>query len=181
MQLIVNGQFVDNPWQDCDQLSDFGVLPLERLQQLLDGGNEMPRTVGLNLSAADGVDVDSKLFADLSLIVIEFDSHNDGRGYSIAASLRSAGFDHELRARGALLSDQYPQLRACGFDSIEIPDELAERHTALDWLKAYRRFPQRYQTTPASLGSVLEQRHRAPGERTNESTLQRHQHSLLQH
>ncbi|MGL5448433.1 MAG: DUF934 domain-containing protein, partial [Rhabdaerophilum sp.] len=43
----------------------------------------------------------------LSLIAIAFPSFSDGRGFSIAKSLRHAGYRGTLRAVGPLISDQF--------------------------------------------------------------------------
>lgn len=60
------------------------------------------------LSAAQGV----------SRIDIRFETFKDGRGFSLAALLRQAGFDGELNAIGPLLPDQEGSLKRVGFDSV---------------------------------------------------------------
>ena len=51
-------------------------------------------------------------------IDIQFDTFRDGRGFSLAAMLRQAGFAGELRAVGPLLPDQKEMLKRVGFDAI---------------------------------------------------------------
>ena len=159
MQLIVSGRFIENPWQERDELRDYTVLTPQRAQQLLAVGAHHPQHLGLHLHAATDLEIPAIVLESVCLVVIEFDASGDGRSFSVAAKLRSAGFNGELRARGPLLADQYPQLRASGFDSVEIPDELAARHTEPDWYKAYHHFPLRYQAGLPGLTSILHRRH----------------------
>ena len=59
----------------------------------------------------------------VSLVVIEFPKVRDGRGFSIARSLRERyGFAGELRAVGHILPDQHAFLMRCGFSSVVVPD-----------------------------------------------------------
>ncbi|MEQ5868801.1 DUF934 domain-containing protein [Sagittula sp. NFXS13] len=67
-------------------------------------------------------------------IRIAFPSSADGRGFSLARILRLQGFTGRLRAAGHVLSDQYTMARRCGFDEVEISDELADRQPAEQWL-----------------------------------------------
>jgi uncharacterized protein (DUF934 family) len=69
-----------------------------------------------------------------SIIRIDFPSSADGRGFTIARQLRRMGFTGRLRARGHVISDQYAMARRCGFDEIEISDELAARQPEAEWL-----------------------------------------------
>jgi len=75
---------------------------------------------------------------------IEFPSFADGRGFSIAAALRQAGFKGHLRARGHVLADQYPLALRNGFDDIEIDDALAERQPESQWKDALTRVEHSY-------------------------------------
>jgi uncharacterized protein (DUF934 family) len=70
----------------------------------------------------------------LALIRIDFPSSADGRGFSIARHLRLLGYQGRLRARGHVLADQYAMARRCGFDEVEIDQELAVRQPAEQWL-----------------------------------------------
>jgi uncharacterized protein (DUF934 family) len=45
-----------------------------------------------------------------------------------------AGYTGELRALGPVIADQYAMARRVGFDSVEIPDELAIRQPQAQWL-----------------------------------------------
>ncbi|MFQ5438343.1 MAG: DUF934 domain-containing protein [Paracoccaceae bacterium] len=75
-------------------------------------------------------------FDRIGLIRITFPSHTDGRGFSLAARLRQLGYCGCLRARGPLIPDQFAIARRAGFDEVEIPDEIAARQPAAQWLQA---------------------------------------------
>ncbi len=69
----------------------------------------------------------------VQMIRVDFPSFADGRGFTIARQLRLAGFDGRLRAKGHVISDQYAMARRCGFDEVEISDELAARQPEGEW------------------------------------------------
>ncbi len=58
------------------------------------------------------------LAAGSERVDILFGSFKDGRGFSLAAHLRKAGFTGELRAVGPLLPDQEGALKRVGFDTV---------------------------------------------------------------
>lgn len=68
------------------------------------------------------------------MIRVDFPSSADGRGFTIAAILRRAGFKGRLRARGHVLADQYAMARRSGFDEVEIDEALANRQPEAQWL-----------------------------------------------
>ncbi|MGI3165799.1 DUF934 domain-containing protein [Pseudooceanicola sp. 200-1SW] len=72
-------------------------------------------------------------FAGASLVRVEFPSFADGRGFTIGRELRQRGFTGHLRATGHVISDQYAMARRCGFDDVEISDELAARQPQEQW------------------------------------------------
>ncbi|MWD29501.1 DUF934 domain-containing protein [Aquicoccus sp. SCR17] len=71
---------------------------------------------------------------DLMMIRINFPSHADGRGFTLARQLRLAGYEGRLRAEGHVIADQYAMARRSGFDEVEISDELAQRQPEDQWL-----------------------------------------------
>jgi uncharacterized protein (DUF934 family) len=97
-------------------------------------------------------------FDRLALITIRFPSSTDGRGFSLARQLRRRGFTGILRASGPLISDQFPQALACGFDEVEIPDASAARQPAEQWLEALGRISLSYQRDYGAATNILEQR-----------------------
>ncbi|MFN4153594.1 MAG: DUF934 domain-containing protein [Paracoccaceae bacterium] len=81
----------------------------------------------------DPVAVEAHL-SGLSLIRISFPAFSDGRAFTVARRLRMLGYTGELRATGPVIADQYAMARRVGFDSVEIPDDLAERQPAAQWV-----------------------------------------------
>lgn len=67
------------------------------------------------------------------LVIIDFPSFADGRGFTLARLLRARGFAGRLRARGHVIADQYAMARRSGFDEVEISDDLAARQPEADW------------------------------------------------
>ena len=70
----------------------------------------------------------------VTAIRVAFPSFADGRGFTLAARLRRAGFGGRLRAAGHVIADQYAMARRAGFDEVEISDDLAERQPQDQWL-----------------------------------------------
>jgi uncharacterized protein (DUF934 family) len=69
----------------------------------------------------------------LALIRVGFPAAGDGRGFSIAARLRTMGYAGRLRAAGPLIADQFRAARRVGFDEIELPDAMAARQPEAQW------------------------------------------------
>ncbi len=69
------------------------------------------------------------------MIRIDFPTSANGRGFTLAAMLRRAGFSGRLRAKGHVLADQYAMARRSGFDEVEIDDALAARQPEDQWLR----------------------------------------------
>lgn len=113
-QLINDSGFVTDDWAE-------GFSPLE----------DRPNTGGLDV-AEDADPNDLPL--DAPMMRIAFPSSADGRGFTIARTLRLRGYQGRLRAHGAVLADQYAMARRSGFDEVEIPDDLAERQPEPQWL-----------------------------------------------
>jgi uncharacterized protein (DUF934 family) len=87
----------------------------------------------LDLAHTDDPDAVEPYLAALTLIRVSFPSFSDGRAFTIARRLRMAGYTGELRAIGPVIADQYAMTRRVGFDSVEIPDELATRQPEDQW------------------------------------------------
>jgi uncharacterized protein (DUF934 family) len=165
MALISDGEFVANEWRllaDEEDLptTDKVIVPQARLSEALAA---MPADRPLGVIVANTTDPAALAphFARLALIAIAFPAFADGRGFSLARLLRRAGFVGELRASGRLVADQTVHARQCGFDTIEIPADLAKRQDEAQWrgaLKAYSGF---YQQGYGAQGSILERRRKA--------------------
>lgn len=98
----------------------------------LDEATDNTREVAL-ANDANAEAVLSRLPA-LTAISIEFPGFTDGRGFTLARSLRLLGFAGRLRASGHILPDQYAMARRSGFDEVVISDDLAQRAPESDWL-----------------------------------------------
>ncbi|WP_164657782.1 DUF934 domain-containing protein [Tropicibacter sp. Alg240-R139] len=68
------------------------------------------------------------------MVRVDFPSFSDGRGFTIARTLRLKGFTGRLRAKGHVLADQYAMARRSGFDEVEIDQDLAKRQPEDQWL-----------------------------------------------
>ncbi|WP_163849439.1 DUF934 domain-containing protein [Pseudooceanicola aestuarii] len=71
---------------------------------------------------------------DADMIVVDFPSFADGRGFTIARRLRLRGYAGHLRARGHVIADQYAMARRSGFDDVAISAELAARQPQEQWV-----------------------------------------------
>ena len=98
----------------------------------------------LLLSVEDKLSDVRRIIGALDLITIPFASSADGRGFSMAGSLRAMGYLGHLRARGHLLVDQFRAALSCGFDDIEIGAEQAKRNPEEQWISVP--FEQSYQS-----------------------------------
>lgn len=88
----------------------------------------------LDLSHTDDPTLAAPYLAALTLIRIGFPAFSDGRAFTIARRLRMAGYAGELRAMGPVIADQYAMARRVGFDTVEIPDDLAARQPQEQWI-----------------------------------------------
>ena len=94
---------------------DFQFYPLAELP------DPLPDQVGVVLLP----ETDSAAFASrmshFDVIAIEFPKFRDGRGFTLARSLRQRGYEGDIRAVGHFLPEQFLSLRACGFSSFLTP------------------------------------------------------------
>ena len=59
----------------------------------------------------------------VSLVAIDFPKFRDGRGFTIARTLRERyGYTGEIRAVGGLLPDQHSHALRCGFSTVAVAD-----------------------------------------------------------
>ncbi|TMV08858.1 DUF934 domain-containing protein [Ruegeria sediminis] len=84
-------------------------------------------------SDADPDDLAERL-GGVRMVRVDFPSFADGRGFTIARTLRLKGYTGRLRAKGHVLADQYAMARRSGFDEVEIDDALAARQPEDQWL-----------------------------------------------
>nr|WP_321253205.1 DUF934 domain-containing protein [uncultured Ruegeria sp.] len=119
MNVIVTDQgFSPDDWTD-------GFVSLD------DAANDV---VALDVSSDTDPDELYDRLGRAELVRVDFPSFADGRGFTIARTLRLKGYTGRLRAKGHVLADQYAMARRSGFDEVEIDDGLATRQPEDQWL-----------------------------------------------
>ncbi len=130
-------QVIEDAWSypgqrgDAKALGSTAVLPLEAL---VAEGSEKPldRPLGVYAPAGTTADLIVPHLNRLDLVVVEFPKFRDGRGFTVARTLREKhGFKGDIRAIGHVLPDQFAALVQCGFSSIVLPSD----HPAGQWAK----------------------------------------------
>lgn len=122
---------------------------MQLLEQVQDG-------VRLSVSTPEE-DIRTAAAANDSLI-LEFEAFRDGRGFSLAAVLRSQGYGGRLIAAGRVLPDQARHLRRCGFDAVE----LSPGADPAPWRRMDQVFSAAYQPASGDDRLVWRQRHTNP-------------------
>ena len=120
-----------------------------------------PSRLGLHVANDAEPEALAAWFGRVSLISVGFPSFADGRGFSIARSLRQRGFIGRLRAEGPVIVDQYAYLRACGFDEVETPDVVSNRQPEALWAAIAETPRLRYQRGYAGARNILDARRAA--------------------
>lgn len=122
--IVTDAGFTADEWTDGFQAWDDTNL------------TRSPREGGYAIDMANTANPDNLVpfFAEAAMIRIAFPSSADGRGFTLACHLRLLGYTGRLRAYGHVLADQYAMARRCGFDEIEISDDMAARQPAEQWL-----------------------------------------------
>ena len=142
MSVIVNNSgFHQDNWE-----TDGGIfIDLEKYGQ--DVSERQPEKTCLDIPNDATIDSLKGLFEEVAMIRIPFPSFADGRGFSLARQLRQNGFKGRLRALGHVIADQYGFARDCGFDEVEISDDLANRQPQEQWLSRIPNDELSYQNT----------------------------------
>lgn len=70
---------------------------------------------------------------EIPLVLVNFPTFMDGRGFSYGRELRERGYKGELRAVGHFMRDQLSYLSRCGFNAFQMEDE-SELEPALESL-----------------------------------------------
>ncbi|MEM7176640.1 MAG: DUF934 domain-containing protein [Pseudomonadota bacterium] len=148
---------IDDLWPAAGEtLPEAGriVVPLARLGEALDSDLEIGVDVPNNVDPKEL----TAHFGRIAMIAVDFPSFADGRGFSIARTLRSNGFLGRLRAEGPVISDQFTYLLQCGFDEVAIPEDVALRQPVSDWLAQLDLVTSGYQRGLEGRRSILDQR-----------------------
>lgn len=120
MKIVRDRHLVDDPWQPVGTEEPLPggaiIVPVARWHEALAAGRDED-SLGVVLPAgAEPSELDGLLEA-LPLVAVHFESPGDGRGYSLARTLRERGFGGDLRACGMFGRDQVFYLARCGFTS----------------------------------------------------------------
>jgi uncharacterized protein (DUF934 family) len=99
------------------------LISFARLQRDADTLAGRNAELGVQVGSATRPEDIFPLLDRVCLVVVEFPKFRDGRGFSIARTLRERyGFTGEIRAVGHILPDQHVFLLRCGFTSVAVPD-----------------------------------------------------------
>lgn len=163
MPLIKEGRFVADDWLRplAGEAIPAGaklLLPLDRL--IAEGAAlaEAGHSLGVEVSNDTDLALLDPWMQRLQLVSVAFPKSSDGRGFSMAARLRRHGYARELRASGHLIADQYALAKGCGFDSVEISEELAARQPEAHWAQAEHSMSLAYQRGYAGIRNILSAR-----------------------
>jgi uncharacterized protein (DUF934 family) len=98
------------------------ILPLAEL--LASNGATLPQPLGVEVPSDTAPETLVKFLPSLALVQVEFPKFRDGRGFSIARSLREKyAYTGDIRATGHFIPDQFLFLQQCGFSSFNPPPE----------------------------------------------------------
>jgi phosphoadenosine phosphosulfate reductase len=165
MPLIRDAGFVIDTWMRIDLEAPFPphgevIVPFERIDELAAAWPNDCR-IGIQVGNAVSLQALRPHLPRLALVSIAFPSFSDGRGFSLAKTLRIEGFAGRIRAFGPLIADQYVHALACGFDEIEIPDAVAARQPEAQWRAALSSMSVAYQRGYRGATNILDRRHAA--------------------
>lgn len=167
MPLLDREGLRDDIWHRSDDGSaeaENVIVALAHLPATL-AGNGVGRKVGVAIGNGVKAQELAPFLDQLALVSIAFPSSGDGRGFSIAKQLRAAGFTGRLRASGPLIADQFAFALACGFDEIDLPDSVAQRQPAEQWIAMLATVSNTYQRGYGAQ-NILDARRAARGRTT---------------
>lgn len=123
-----HAQIVDDTWCYHDPATVAGgpVNAVLNLDELVALGSEAPALWPLGVVAPAGTTAEQlgPYLDRLDLVVVEFPKFRDGRGFTLARTLRNKlGFKGDIRASGHILPDQFTALVQCGVSSILLPSD----------------------------------------------------------
>lgn len=99
------------------------LIPFARLQREADSLAGRNAALGIQVASATHAEDIAPFLDRVTVVVVEFPKFRDGRGFTIARTLRERyGFAGEIRAVGHILPDQYEFLVRCGCTSVAVAD-----------------------------------------------------------
>jgi uncharacterized protein (DUF934 family) len=161
MKLIRNGTFVEDDFitvGDGDQLPDgAAIVSLERWQAERETLRARNAPIGVRLQSGQEPGAIADDLDRIDLVALEFPVYRNGRAYSYARILRERyGFKGEVRAVGNVLRDQFQFMIRCGFDALEVTDNI----TPEIWAENAGSFSLFYQPSADGKETVLSLRQR---------------------
>jgi len=128
MTLIKNKQIIDDSWhyQTAEQAlhSSHNIVDLAYWQANKSDLISEDSALGLLVDGHEGLESFIDDLQYFSLIAVNFPTFADGRGYSLAKTLREqCQYAQELRATGDILPDQALYLARVGFDALELANQ----------------------------------------------------------
>ncbi|MEQ8267619.1 MAG: DUF934 domain-containing protein [Parvibaculum sp.] len=161
MQLIRNGAFVEPDFPtvgDEDALPDAAVIvSLERWQAERETLRARNTPIGVRLKSGQEPSVIAEDLDKLVVVALEFPAYRNGRAYSYARLLRERyGYKGEVRAAGNVLRDQFHFMIRCGFDALEVADNI----TPQIWAESVGAFSYSYQPATDDRVPVMSLRQR---------------------
>lgn len=122
-QLIKNGAIVEESGPE--------VLDLEQWLEMKDRA-----TRAVMLEPGETLAPLIEHLDEIPLVLVNFPTFMDGRGFSYGRELRERGYKGELRAVGHFMRDQLTYLSRCGFNAFQMEDE-SELEGALESLEDF--------------------------------------------
>ena len=136
MEIIKDRKIITDSWSHLREQDDIPpeqpcTISLAQYTREQKSWTQRRQPWGIRLPNDVSIDIVEEVLDQVSLLTIEFPAFTDGRGYSLARSLRRAGYTNELRATGDVLQDQIAFMERCGFNSFDLKEGKSVR-AALD-------------------------------------------------
>ena len=131
------------------------IVPLALWQAERDALAARSGRTGVWLDSKDGPEAIAADLALLPLVAVNFPSIGDGRGLSTARLLRERyGYQGEIRAIGAVISDLLLGMQRCGFDAFALRDDQEPE----DALRAFDELADAYQASAVEAQPLFRRR-----------------------
>jgi len=129
MQLIRKGEFVADNFHAATDDEALGegpvIVSLERWNKERDMLLARNTPIGVRLKSGEHPEAIAADLDRIAVVALEFPVYRNGRAFSYARLLRERyGYEGEIRAVGAVLRDQFYFLVRCGFDALEVRDNI---------------------------------------------------------
>lgn len=159
MPLLINGKTSVDLWQTLDaeafaadassvisvarKNGNAVIYPIADYLANRDVLNSDPKNTGVLVTGDDDLTQLAEIFAEVSLIAIDFPVLRDGRGFSIARNVTRRGFTGEVRAVGDVSYDRLDSMHRSGFNAYQMDDDKFTKDTH----KAFTEMTVNYQPT----------------------------------